>query len=69
MTKRILLTLFFFFVPFNAINSWLGELTHALKKWQKWDIVNLIRNQETIQKQLLTLFRAALHVGLHAPSV
>ena len=47
----------------------LGKLTDTLKRWQEWDIISLIRNQEVIQKQLLTLFRAASDVSLHAPSV
>ena len=67
--KTYILYLLFFFVFFNVINSLLGKLTDTLKRWQEWDIVNLIRNQESIKKQLSTLFRAASHVSLHAPSV
>ena len=56
-----------FFVSPDVITSLPGELNAILKKYQDWDLLNQMRSQGNIKHQLLTIFRNASRVCLHAP--
>ena len=51
----------------HVITSISGELNATLKKYQDRDVLNQMRSQANIKNQLLTIFRNASPVCLHAP--
>jgi hypothetical protein len=62
----------FFLFPFflalsNVIISLLDRVNAILKKYQDWDILNLMRSQVNIKNELLILFRNGSWVCIHTP--